>query len=79
MYGFVEVATKMVEYGVIDLSETVEVLFVVFSKFIPSWLIFLDGQVKYIRYIWDYLEDEAFYFRRVLNLNCTCNITPFSE
>ena len=51
MYVFVEVATKMVEYGVIYLSENVEVLFVVLSKFIPSWLIFLDGQVKYIQYI----------------------------
>ena len=49
--GFVEVEEKMVEYGFIDGSETVEGVFVVFYKFIPSWMILLDGIIKYIRVV----------------------------
>ena len=79
MDGFVEVAEKMVEYGFISLSDTVDGVFILFSKFIPSWLLLLYGQVKDRRGVWDYVEDKAPCFRRALNLNCTFTVTKFWE
>ena len=68
--GFVEDTTKVVRYGVRDVSDPRESEFIVFSKWIYFWLILIDGRIQEIRNIWAYVEDGALWFRRWLCLNC---------
>ena len=47
------------------------------SKWIPSWMILIDGQVKDSRGVWAYVEDGALWFRIRLGLHCTCTVKIF--
>ena len=40
--GFFEFATKVVEYGVRDVIEPMEGKFIIFSTWIPYWLLLTD-------------------------------------
>ena len=46
---------KVVEYGVRDVSDTMEGKIIIFSKWIPSWMLLICGRVDYIRYVWAYV------------------------
>ena len=43
--------TKVVEYGVIDMSRPMQGEFILFSKWIPYWLILVYVWVKDNRYV----------------------------
>ena len=76
MDGFVEDSTKVVDYGVRDVSYPMEGTFIVFYKWIPSWLILIDERIKYRRDMWEYVEYEAPWVRRWLCLSYKRTITP---
>ena len=53
--GFVDNAKNMVKYVVRYVSNHMEGEFIVFSKWIPSWMLLIGGKVKNSRGVWKYV------------------------
>ena len=49
--GFIEDETEVVEYGVRYVRNFIEGEFIVFSTWILSWLLLINGRVKDSRYV----------------------------